>query len=94
MLEAMSAGALIVGSATPPVQEIIRHGANGLLVDFFDRQHWATTLIEALSEPDKFAPLRQAARGTILEGYDLKSQCLPRMITFVEDLGRSSGAAG
>jgi len=94
MLEAMSAGALIVGSATPPVQEIIRHGANGLLVDFFDRQRWSATLIEALSEPEKFAPQRQAARGTILEGYDLKSQCLPRMITFVEDLGRSSGAAG
>jgi glycosyltransferase involved in cell wall biosynthesis len=88
MLEAMSAGALVVGSATPPVKEIIRHGSNGLLVDFFDLPRWSATLIETLSEPAKFLPLRQAARQTVLEGYDLKSNCLPRMIEFVENLAR------
>lgn len=30
MLEAMSAGCLIVGSRTQPVEEVIQHGANGL----------------------------------------------------------------
>ncbi|HJZ30800.1 MAG TPA: glycosyltransferase [Hyphomicrobiaceae bacterium] len=91
MLEAMSAGALVVGSATPPVEEIIRHGSNGLLVDFFDRQRWSATLIEALAEPNRFAPLRVAARQTILEGYDLKSNCLPRMLALVESLGSQPG---
>jgi glycosyltransferase involved in cell wall biosynthesis len=88
MLEAMSAGALVVGSATPPVQEIIRHGENGLLVDFFDTERWSATLVEALAEPAKFAPLREAARRTIVEGYDLKSKCLPQMIDFIEGLAR------
>ena len=86
MLEAMSAGALVVGSATPPVQEIIRPGSNGLLVDFFDRQGWSATLTEALSEPAKFEPLRRAGRQTILDGYDLKRHSLPRMIAFIEGL--------
>jgi glycosyltransferase involved in cell wall biosynthesis len=86
MLEAMSAGALVVGSATPPVQEIIRPGSNGLLVDFFDRQGWSATLTEALSEPAKFEPLRRAGRQTILDGYDLKRHSLPRMITLIEGL--------
>ena len=86
MLEAMSAGALVVGSATPPVEEIIRPGSNGLLVDFFDRQGWSATLTEALSEPAKFEPLRQAARQTILDGYDLKRHSLPRTIAFIEGL--------
>ena len=86
MLEAMSAGALVVGSATPPVQEIIRPGSNGLLVDFFDRRGWSATLSEALSEPAKFEPLRRAGRQTILDGYDLKRHSLPRMIAFIEGL--------
>jgi glycosyltransferase involved in cell wall biosynthesis len=36
MLESLAAECLVVGSATPPVQEALRHGENGLLVDFFD----------------------------------------------------------
>jgi glycosyltransferase involved in cell wall biosynthesis len=88
MLEAMSAQALVVGSATPPVAEVIRHGSNGLLVDFFDVEGWAATLAEALAEPDKYAPLRRAARHTVLEDYDLSRRCLPRMIAFIEGLLR------
>jgi glycosyltransferase involved in cell wall biosynthesis len=84
MLEAMSAGALIVGSRTPPVEEVIEDGVNGRLVDFFDVEGWSAALIEALAEPKRCLPLRQAARQTIIDRYDLKSRCLPRMIEFVE----------
>jgi glycosyltransferase involved in cell wall biosynthesis len=34
-IEAMSAGCVLVGSATPPVMEVIEHQKNGVLVDFF-----------------------------------------------------------
>jgi len=37
MLEAMSAGCVIAGSKTQPVEEVVRRGENGLLVDFFAR---------------------------------------------------------
>lgn len=84
MLEAMSAGALIVGSRTPPVEEVIKDGVNGRLVDFFDVKAWSAALIEALAEPQRFAGLRVAARTTIEEGYDYRRVCLPRMIEFVE----------
>ena len=44
VIEAMSCGASIIGSDTPPVQEIIRSGKNGLLVPFFDTDALADTI--------------------------------------------------
>ena len=84
MLEAMSAGALVIGSDTAPVREVIRHGENGLLVDFFDIPAWSKALIDALADPQRFVPLRQAARQTVRDRYDLRSVCLPRMVEYVE----------
>ena len=84
MLEAMACGALIVGSRTSPVEELIRHNENGVLVDFFDVAAWSDALFHALENPDMYAPLRAAARETIRAGYDLRTQCLPKLIEFVE----------
>lgn len=84
MLEAMSAGALVVASRTPPVEEVIDDGINGRLVDFFDVDGWSETLIEALANPDRFRDLRMAGRQTIVDRYDLKSSCLPQLVRFVE----------
>ena len=83
-LEAMSAGCLVIGSATPPVQEVIKDGRNGVLTDFFDRQALADRIDACLSDPGSFASLRRQARETIVERYDLRRICLPRQIALVE----------
>ena len=87
MLEAMSAGAHVVGSDTAPVRELIRDGENGTLVDFFDVKAWSKALVKALARPEKSEDIRRAARQTILEGYDLRSICLPAMVEYVEGFG-------
>ncbi|SNS52984.1 Glycosyltransferase involved in cell wall bisynthesis [[Luteovulum] sphaeroides subsp. megalophilum] len=87
LLEAMSAGALVVGSRTAPVEELIEDGRNGLLVDFFDGPGWSRTLIRALAEPERMMPLRAAARATIRDRYDLRRICLPRLVDWVERHG-------
>ena len=84
LLEAMSMGAMVIGSRTPPVEEVIRDGENGRLVDFFDVAGWSTALSGALSDPDAARPLRKAARETVVSRYDLRSNCLPRLVSFVE----------
>lgn len=84
MIEAMSAGALVVGSRTPPVEEVIRDGENGRLVDFFDVAGWSEALIAALADPATNLPLRRAGRETAVRRYDLAGVCLPRLIRFVE----------
>ena len=80
MIEAMGCEALVIGSATAPVQEVIEHGVNGLLVPFFDTAALAETVVDALAHPDRYAPIRKAARQTLLERYDLQSICLPQQI--------------
>jgi glycosyltransferase involved in cell wall biosynthesis len=87
MLESMAAGAHVVGSDTAPVRELIRDGENGTLVDFFDVKGWSKALTKALARPEEFLDLRRAARQTILEGYDLRSVCLPAMVEYVEGFG-------
>ncbi len=80
MIEAMGCEALVIGSATPPVQEVIQHGVNGLLVPFFDTAALAETVVDALANPDRYEPIRKAARRTLLERYELQSICLPQQI--------------
>lgn len=89
MVEAMAAGALVIGSDTAPVREVIRHGENGLLVDFFDVPAWSRTLIEALADPARHDPLRRAARQTVLDRYDLHRHCLPQQLDWVESFAPS-----
>ncbi|MBS0564053.1 MAG: glycosyltransferase [Proteobacteria bacterium] len=87
MIEAMAAGALVVGSRTGPVAEVLRDGENGRLVDFFDVAGWSAALTQALADPGRDDPLRAAARATVLKHYDLRRRCLPGLIGFVEGGG-------
>jgi glycosyltransferase involved in cell wall biosynthesis len=86
MLEAMSVGALVLGSSTPPVREVITDGENGLLYDFFDTDELAEKAIAALAEPQTYQPLRFAARQTILERYDLAQVCLPAWLKLIAQI--------
>jgi glycosyltransferase involved in cell wall biosynthesis len=88
MLEAMSCGALVVGSRTEPVEEVLEHGRNGLLVDFFDHDGIADTVAEALANPERYRDLRVNARQTIIDRFDLHRICLPKQMAMIEKLAR------
>ena len=88
-LEAMAAGALVVGSATPPVKEVISDGDNGLLVDFFDQQGLVETVSQALNNPERFSQIRKAARISVVNRFDLETVCLPKQIKLVDRLAQS-----
>lgn len=83
-IEAMAAGCHLVASDTAPVREAMTHGQTATLVDFFDVAGWSRALIDALANPEKYEPLRRAARQHAITRYDLRSFCLPRMVAFVE----------
>jgi glycosyltransferase involved in cell wall biosynthesis len=87
MLEAMSTGALVVGSRTGPVEDVLVDGENGLLVDFFDPEAIARSVAEVLAEPAHFRPLRARARDTVLERFALE-RCVPRQLALVHAVSR------
>jgi glycosyltransferase involved in cell wall biosynthesis len=87
MLEAMATGCLVVGSSTPPVQEMIQDGENGLLVDFFKPDRIAERISEVLDHPDRMATVRQKARETILASYSL-SNLLPQHLAWLKEWSR------
>lgn len=72
LFEAMSCGCLLAGSDTEPVREVIRHGENGFLCEFGNEVSLAETVIGLLERSSVMNPIREAARQTILEQYDLK----------------------
>lgn len=82
VLEAMACGCLVVGSATPPVEEVVSDGVNGLLADFWDIDALAARVTEALAEPRRHDALRAAARRTIQQHYALPA-CLERQTAIV-----------
>lgn len=92
MLEAMSAGCLVIGAATPPVAEVISDDVNGLLVDPYSPAELAERIEEALSDRRRMAEIAGAARQTILDKYAL-AKCLPAQRRLVaETLGDSPAA--
>lgn len=90
MLEAMSAGCLVVGSSTPPVKEVIRDGRNGLLVDIFSPDAISRWVIEGLANRENFDAIRISARKTIIEHYDLKNICLPAQLRLLNMAARGA----
>lgn len=84
LTEAMAMAKLIVASDTEPVRELIRDGQNGRLVGFFDQPGLERTLIRALAGDPDAERLGAAARQTIVEGYDFRRVCLPRLAKWIE----------
>ena len=83
MLEAMAAGAFVVGSATPPVEEVIEDGVNGWLVPFFDTDTIAGRVADALALRRDVDPIRRAARETIVSRYAL-ADCLQKQKALID----------
>lgn len=87
MLEAMASGALVVGSDTAPVKELIQPGVNGVLTDFFDTDRIADDIETVLKGDVDERRIKRAARGTIVSDYALQS-IIPRQWALMRAVAR------
>jgi glycosyltransferase involved in cell wall biosynthesis len=81
-IEAMSFGCAMVGSKTPPVEEVMVDGENGLLANFRSPEHLAMRVEELLDNPELRARLGKAARQTVLERFDMRD-CIKKQIDMI-----------
>lgn len=84
MLEAMSAGCLVIGSKTTPVTEVLKHEDNGLLVDFFNKEELIAAIDRACDKRKDMNDIRKRARQHIIDTYDFETICLPKHLQLIE----------
>ena len=65
--------------------EVIKDGVNGLLVDFFDHKQISERVCEALNNKEKYKSVREQARATVLEHYDLK-KCIDLQFDLIQKM--------
>ena len=85
MLEAMASGCVVVASNTAPVREVIRHGHNGLLCDFFSPAQIADAIEAVLDHPVRLKSLGEQARRDVMEAFSLQNASL-RYAQLIENL--------
>lgn len=86
LIEAMSAGCVVIGSATPPVLEVLHDRQNGLAVDFFSTEQISERVDEVLDDPGRFKGMRAAARATAIRDFDTRTVILPRWQQLLDGL--------
>jgi len=90
MMDAMSCGAVVLGSDTSPVREMIADGQTGMLTDLFDVDAMARWAVKVLCDPAAFRTIGRAAEALIVERYSLEA-VLPRMLEMYEGAVKARG---
>ena len=89
LVDAMACGATILASDTAPVREMIRHGENGVLTDFFDADALAEYAMQLIDRRAEYRVLGENAARQIVDGYSV-DVCLPKMVDLYEEtVGRA-----
>lgn len=92
LLEAMAAGAPVLGSATPPVQEVIRDGENGFLTGFFDIDALADKALALIARRHELVQVGMRGRETVLHNYDFETVGLPVYLELLRPLEQEAQA--
>jgi glycosyltransferase involved in cell wall biosynthesis len=85
LMDALACGATVLASDTTPVREMIQHGKNGLLTDFFHVEKMAEQVERVLDQPEDYKHLGNAGIEMIRDQYSL-DVCLPRMLQLYEEV--------
>lgn len=86
LVEAMACECLVLGSNTAPVRDAIRHGENGVLIDFFEVAALSRAMIDAVRNPQDYAAMRRKARETALVEFDRETRGVPGWLAMIDEV--------
>jgi glycosyltransferase involved in cell wall biosynthesis len=86
LLEAMACECAIIASDTAPVHDAIVDGREGKLVDFFDADQLAASIIRTLDDQGAVREQRARARQTTLEKFDRATVGVPGWLKIIDDV--------
>lgn len=89
--EALASGALVIGSNTAPVEELIDDAVTGLLVDMDDPEEIVEAIEWALDTPQEVAEIRKRAREKMLRDF-ADTSIFPRKLALIRELLRPEGS--
>jgi glycosyltransferase involved in cell wall biosynthesis len=89
LMDALACGCTVLASDTAPVREMIEHGKNGLLCDFFDVEGFASQSVEVLRDPDAVRYLGISAVDGIHRNYAI-DVTLPHLTRLFERAASSA----
>jgi glycosyltransferase involved in cell wall biosynthesis len=83
LFSALACGATVLASDTAPIREVITHGRNGLLADFFDVERLADLALGVLRSPSRHRELGQTAAKHVHETYGAEV-VVPKLVRYFE----------
>jgi glycosyltransferase involved in cell wall biosynthesis len=93
LVNALACGTTVLASDTTPVRELITHGENGLLIDFFDIEAMAETAARVLDRPGVYRHLGEAGAEMVRRHYSM-DVCLPQILSIYHDATRMVRLSG
>ena len=91
VFNALSCECVVLASDVPPVTEIVQHGTNGLLADFYDIDELVRQSLDVLRDPGAYRGLGKAGATLIREKYGL-DRCLSNITGFFQSVRRDISA--
>jgi glycosyltransferase involved in cell wall biosynthesis len=84
LFNALACGATVLASDTEPVRELITHGGNGLLGDFFDVDGLVEQALRVLRDPAGYRELGKSGVKHIRQNYSVEV-VVPELLRFFEE---------
>jgi glycosyltransferase involved in cell wall biosynthesis len=85
LIEAMSAGCVVLAADTSPAHEFVTHGSTGLMLPPADIDKWEHQALAVLDDRAAHRPLGEAAAALVRERY-AQEVTLPKLATLFNQL--------